>query len=292
MSDSNLQPIQNSTPELNLQNTLTNKKVQQANSHTYISVIRKELIIGEKVISAFMDANNNYYLNFTQVEKLLDLYNNAFFLYLAQAGHLSLPINQRGNAGFKSQRELVSLWSKGLISAIKVHYVQTETGAKYRAAELDLVTDFILDQAYKDNQLARTLNKALTKESLQIRCESAFVGVSPNITEIIELTNHWLSSRQMNQSVHGAFAQFCKETKIPGCHVHDRMTKLVFGQTARMAITKNQQTGEDPDIGLDYQDSPEGQLMIAKMKVKFMSYRKGTWQERVDRCFEDLTETN
>jgi hypothetical protein len=244
-------------------------------------VIRKELVIGEKVISAFMDAQGKYYLNFNQIEELLQSGRHSFIGFLAQAGLLKTVQTHTLN-------ELRSLWAKGLITVHGINYVQAETGAKYRAAELDLVAKFILNQAYKGNLVAQVLNDALLLESLQIRCESAFVGVSPNINEIIQQTNHWLSSRQMNQSVHGAFAQFCKETKIPGCHVHDWMTKLVFGQTARMAITSNQQIGEDPNVGLDYQDSPEGQLIMAKMKVKFMSYRKGTWQERVDRCFENL----
>jgi hypothetical protein len=263
-------------------------KITQMAKLDLISVIRKEIVIGEKTVLAFMDASNKYYLNIYQVENLIELGRYSFLTYLTETRAASTDRVLRENEGFKNVKELRAAWAKGLIYEHGVFSVETETGQIYRALELDLVTDFILYQSYKGNQLARTLNKALTKESLQIRCESVFVGASPNVEDIIQETNHWLSSRQMNQSVHGAFAQFCKETKIPGCHVHDRMTKLVFGQTARMAITNNQQIGEDPDIGLDYQESPEGQLMIAKMKVKFMSYRKGTWQERVDRAYSQL----
>lgn len=254
-----------------------NQAIVQSNP---ISVIRKELTIGTKTVWAYMDATGKYYLNFNQIEELLESSRHSFFGFLVQLYDLKTVHDE----GVESLR---SLWAKGLIAVHGIYCVQDESGRKYRAAELDLVAKFILDQSYKGSQIAQTINNALLAESLQIRCEAAFTGVSPNVADIIQETNHWLSSREMNKSVHGAFQQYCMAQKLPAGNIHDRMTVHVFNQTKRMAIENNQLIGEDATIGLDYQQSIKGQLAIAKMKVKFMSYRKGTWQERVDRCFID-----
>jgi hypothetical protein len=63
------------------------------------------------------------------------------------------------------------------------------------------------------------------------------------------------------------------------------MTKHIFGQSAEDARTQNQLVGTDKTIGLDHQENYEGQLLMAKVKLKFMGYRKGTWKERVGKAF-------
>ena len=65
------------------------------------------------------------------------------------------------------------------------------------------------------------------------------------------------------------------------------MTLHVFGQTARQAIASNPLVGLDESVGLDYQDNIEGQLMMAKMKLKFIAYKKGTWKQKVDKAYLD-----
>lgn len=124
-------------------------------------------------------------------------------------------------------------------------------------------------------------------ESLEIRCESLFVGVSPNVIDTHKRTNDWLSSRQDCRSVHASFNNFCQLMKYPANHVHDRLTTHIFGQTKRQALASNNLIGFDPTIGLDYQEDIDGLQQVARMKVKLQGYRKGTWMERVDRAYLD-----
>jgi hypothetical protein len=263
--------------------------IKQDNSgQTTISVIRKELMIGTKTVWAFMDAQGKYYLNVNQIEVLLELGRYAFLAYLAESGSIVFDQKLRENAGFKNISELRALWNKGLVSDPAVFSVQTETGQIYRAAELDLVTDFIIDQTIKGSKVALILNKALAKESLQIRCESAFVGTSPNILDIIQETNHWITCREVSKSVQATFQNTCMFLKYPVGHTHNRMTKNLFGQTAQQAIANNILVGEDPSVGLDYQKEGEKLILLAKMKVSFTGYRKGTWQDKVDRAYSQL----
>lgn len=244
-----------------------------------ISVVRKELVIGTKTVWAYMGANGKYYLNFNQIEELLESSRHSFFGFLVQLYDLRTVHNE----GVESLR---SLWAKGLITVHGVYYVQDESGRKYRAAELDLVAKFILDQAYNGNRLAQTINNALLAESLQIRCEAAFVGVSPNVIQVIQDINQWIACREISKSVHATFQNTCMFLKYPTAHTHNRMTKNLFGQTARQAIADNMLIGNDPSIGLDYQKEGDKLIVLANMKVKFTGYRKGTWHEKVDRAYD------
>jgi len=252
-----------------------------------ISVLRKEIIIGEKTVSAFMDAQGKYYLNVYQVENLIELGRYSFLTYLTETRAASTDHVLRENAGFKNVKELRAAWAKGLISDHGVFSVETETGQIYRALELDLVTDFILDQAYKRNSIAQTLAKALTKESLQIRCEASFIGVSPNILSIQQQTNNWLLSRKIVETTQPVFQQSCVHNKYPANHVHDYLTSLVFGQTAQQAILNNPLVGDDENCGLDHQQEAEKLELVAHMKMKFAGYRSGSYKEKLDRAYKE-----
>jgi hypothetical protein len=69
------------------------------------------------------------------------------------------------------------------------------------------------------------------------------------------------------------------------------MTQLVFHQSAKEAKMMNQLVGEHPDVGLDYQYDEQGLLLIARMKLKFCTYRTGTWQQRVIMAYEECLGT-
>jgi hypothetical protein len=101
------------------------------------------------------------------------------------------------------------------------------------------------------------------------------------------VNEQWLEYRQANKDIHAAFQNHCHGNLLPGGHVHDAMTQLVFGQTASEAKACNELIGLEPDCGLDYQSSSEGMKTIARMKLKFCTYRTGTWQQRVVRAYQD-----
>jgi len=246
-----------------------------------VSMVRQELNIGDINVNAFMDANGLYYININQAGKLIDKGANAVNDYIIS----KLVAGSFGNLGKMSYQDARTAISKGLNQSVIPIFNVNSNDIKYRVIPIDTLYHFIRYWDKKGNRKASDLIDAFGKESLLIRCEAAFVGVSPNVLDIHHATNEWLSSRQANKSVHGAFAQYCVEAKLPGRHIHDLMTTHVFGQTKRQAIACNKLVGENATVGLDYQDSVEGQLIMAKLKVKFMSYRKGSWRERVDRCF-------
>jgi hypothetical protein len=102
-----------------------------------------------------------------------------------------------------------------------------------------------------------------------------------------DVSEQWLEYRQANKDIHAAFQNHCHGNLLPGGHVHDAMTQLVFGQTASEAKACNELIGLEPDCGLDYQSSSEGMKTIARMKLKFCTYRTGTWQQRVLRAYHD-----
>jgi hypothetical protein len=258
-----------------------------------ISVRRQELIIGTKTVWAFMDATGKYYLNVNQIEELLELGRYAFLSFLALAGRLMTDRVVGSNGVIPSGHKLRMAWGKGLVTDPAVHYVQDETGRKYRAAELDLVTDFIIDQTIKGSSIALILNKALTKESLQIRCEAVFVGVSPNITDIHEESNRymerWENARTGTINAHPIFANFCKSNGINGAQAHDYLTYVVTGKTAEQARSGCELITGNPKIGLNYQPSPEELDLIGAIKMKFCTYGKGDWKSRIERAYADLT---
>jgi hypothetical protein len=248
-----------------------------------VSMVRKELTIGDKTVLAFMDAQGLYYLNSTQVAKLIDKKANAVEGYVIQNALSSLSRNE-------GVEEMRLLYRNGLgVSRSWDFTVFVENGNNqpYRVLPIKNVVDFAWFHMDKGDRLARDLVYMFSQESLEIRLECLFVGVSPNVEEIIKQSDNWIRSRQYNQSVHHAFQTNCLLNNHPANHVHDRMTLHVFGQTAKQAITSNPLVGSDESIGLDYQDNVEGQLMMAKMKLKFIGYKKGTWKQKVDKAYLD-----
>lgn len=228
-----------------------------------------------------MDAKGLYYLNSNQLGKLLCLADTSirdFVLKMAlEYPLLNLSCKDLRLAFYKGS-SLTDSWNPLSLAIVG--------NQRYRVVPIKNVVDFILHWAYRGNQKAQDINRALTDESLQIRCESVFVGVSPNVKEILRQSNEWLVGRAANKSVHAAFNSHCMSESLPVNHVHDRITKHVFGQTANQARSQNILVGEDPTIGLDYQADVDGQLLIARVKLKYMGLEKGTWQDRVDRAYE------
>lgn len=259
-----------------------------------LNVVRKEMNIGSNVILSFTDDKSEFYLNASQSGNLVDKKGNEFENYICQFNEISTSVGHCCNVEDWSAREKYMAYRLGFSMSDGMFWGEDASETKstgnnkyYRLVKVDLVSSFILFHALKGNSKAIELSQALMHESLKIRCESLFVGVSPNVKDIIESTDDWLKCRGLNKSVHPSFNNHCQLMGYPANHVHNRITQRIFGQTARQAISTNLLVGDDPTIGLDYQSSEEGQLHLARVKMKFTSYRKGTWQERADRAYYD-----
>lgn len=136
------------------------------------------------------------------------------------------------------------------------------------------------------NSLAKT--KLAAVNIMKVLDGSTFAQLAIKSTgNYKDVDQQWLEYRQANKDIHAAFQNHCHSNLLPGGHVHDAMTQLVFGQTASEARSCNELVGLEPDCGLDYQSNSEGMKLIARMKLKFCTYRTGTWQQRVIKAYED-----
>jgi hypothetical protein len=158
-------------------------------------------------------------------------------------------------------------------------------GEVLNAIPLEISTGYIDYWAAQRQLQAINLKYLLSKESLMSRVSSAFENSKTSCDRVD--TSDWLMSRKATADIHAVFHNYCNVGYLPGGHIHDAMTQLVFHQSAKDAKLKNKLVGLNPNVGLDYQHEEQGLLLIARMKLKFCTYRSGTWQQRVVAAYED-----
>lgn len=249
-----------------------NSPISLLTSKELVSMVRAEITIGNRTVLAFMDSQGNYFLNQTQITKLLGK-------------------DQKSSGDFLDSMYLKALIQedhpKGKFKVCRVHNVGNNISPYYTVWSLDLVSEYISYWADRDNQDAINIIKALFRESLKIRCEAVFVGVPPNVVEIHKQSNDWLTSRNESKSVHAAFSNYCKSNAISGKDAHNLLTMLIFGQTAAQAKIWNDLIGDDENVGPDHQESTEGLAVLSLAKIKFCGYRSRSWQENCDRAVKE-----
>jgi len=100
---------------------------------------------------------------------------------------------------------------------------------------------------------------------------------------------NWQQAREVVKYAHDGMCESAKRKGHPGHLVHDYMTTLIFGDTAKAARMK---ALVDPDsdvtIGLNHQEDAEGLRTLAKVKRKYARKRKGTWQEQVESAVREV----
>jgi hypothetical protein len=155
--------------------------------------------------------------------------------------------------------------------------------------------------AERKNQKAIAILVASAIESIERRIDAVIQAEkqpqeSLNIKEEIDALNvsfdgnmkEWEGSRDYSASMHPWFQEHCIFHHYPAAKVHDMITMFVFGQTAEMARQKQIVIeGMDESIGLNHQESKEGQEVIARVKRKFCLLKKGTWREKVERACKE-----
>jgi hypothetical protein len=187
-----------------------------------------------------------------------------------------------------ASREFKALLAKDKTAPQNFNFLQWKTplnSQPVNVLELPQVEKLLFRLSIKGHQPAIDLSEALIGLSLQQLFDDAFEVKTTPATRQSFLDEHWSPSRDYSMSMHPWFQQHCIERRYPAAKVHDFMTTLIFGQTAEQARQKPLVIdGMDASIGLNHQESPEGQEIIAKVKRKFCLLKTGTWEEKVARA--------
>lgn len=142
----------------------------------------------------------------------------------------------------------------------------------------------VLELAFKGNKEAMQASRGLAGLSLHQLFSDAFEK-EVTVEDRQDFLKEWQEVRELARISHSAFDNAVKRNKFSGRYVHDFMTVLIFGDTAKMARAKALVHGElDASIGLNHQEDIYKMGVLYRAKIKFSNLRKGTWEERVKRA--------
>jgi hypothetical protein len=171
----------------------------------------------------------------------------------------------------------------------------------YKLLPCDVASLYLTYWCSKGNKIATAIVVALTVESLELRAKNAFGNLTlESVVESLQKTNDKLITeiRVDAKAQHNIFQRACYGSKMNPSLVHDRITKLVFGYTAKEA--RDLPMTDLPDdvwlneaIGINHEHTKDPVLMqqYRDMKTKIFSYRKEkTWEEKVDRAYREVVE--
>lgn len=166
--------------------------------------------------------------------------------------------------------------------------VFTAENLKYILLPCDVAFAYLINWVAKGSQEALIIVKALGSESLEIRAAKAFQELTPTKVDTIQWkTNQRIMSiHELNEYRKGIGKAWLD--KFAGGKIHDRLTMLVFGQTASEAILANPLVDGRPTVGLNHQEDPELMEILIACKVESLRYKKGTHEEMVDRAYETV----
>lgn len=155
----------------------------------------------------------------------------------------------------------------------------------------DIATKYIFGQAVHGSGEATAICIALLDVSLNERIKVSFGGKAATLQEMQQAEAVIMSRELERQRTKDAHMLFCNAVEVFGINAakaHDYITLLISGWTAQDAREQGYLLPDtDETIGLNYQDDPYLLRWIADAKVKFGTYRKGTWQERCERAVTD-----
>lgn len=232
-----------------------------------MTVSRAIIKLGDIELAVFRLANGEYRLSEDGCEKAIDAADRSVRDFLNSKAPEALPF-------------------KGLAEGkIKVEGEKT----RIKPVTLEFAAVFWGRQARNDNQKAIALLVACAIENLQRRADKAF-GVVKSDEEYNEdfakFMEKWQIERQRLRDVHSGMQQAAMRRHHPAAQVHDYMTKLICGDTAKEARMKELvDPNADPTIGLNYREEIEDMKKLTKAKVAYAYMKKeAPWQEQVERA--------
>ena len=177
-------------------------------------------------------------------------------------------------------------------------YTFTEKNQTYKLLPCWVASAYLMYWCTKGNGSAVQIVSALMQESLELRAAKAFGQLTvEKVVETQEKTNEYLAtkSRREAKEEHCAFQRSCWQLGFVPSTVHDYLTKLVFGYSAKEArelpeVNYEDSIWEDPEIGINHHEEPILMELYRAIKRRFISYRKGTYVDRINRAYLELTE--
>lgn len=174
----------------------------------------------------------------------------------------------------------------------------TEKNQTYKLLPCNIALEYLMKWCSKGNGQAFQIVMSLAKESLELRAAKAFGQLTvEKVTQTQEKTNEYLAtkSRKEARDEHCAFQRSCWQLGFVPSTVHDYLTKLVFGYSAKEArelpgVEYLDSIWEDPEIGINHHEEPILMELYRSIKRRFISYRKGTYIDRINRAYMELTE--
>ena len=172
-----------------------------------------------------------------------------------------------------------------------------ETGATYKLLPCNVASSYLMYWCSKGDKLAVAIVSALMSESLELRARKAFGTLTPDsIIQVQQKTDDQLITelRIDAKALHNLFQRACYGSSMSPSAVHDKITKLVFRYTAKEAreLPMTELTDEvwlNEAIGINHEHTKDKALMqvYRDVKTKMFSYKKGSWEEKVDRAYQE-----
>jgi len=179
-------------------------------------------------------------------------------------------------------RYVKSLFERGALLDVLELEVVTQQGKHHRTL---LGVDAIYDVM---GEFAPSMLKIAAKGGIEAFCRAvAEVNKEPVEDGAQKLLTGWRIERNLSIVSHGNFMMCCKLYKFPASHVHNLMTTLCYNlNAAQSRLLPIVSEDLDATVGLNHQASAEQIKRVSDMKLKFASYRTGTWRERVARAYK------
>lgn len=232
-----------------------------------------QIQIGSKTVDCFKSGDGNYLFSQTSTADLIEKDHSSAVKY------------------FKSK-------------AFKVKYSKPFQPVLFQLSNIqftlvdnEAVFLYLMNAFSKGNELAGEIIRLLMSESLEIRAKVAFGDVADEAVMATQrATDEELATRERRaaRQEHGLFQQACLNLGYSPKAVHEYITKLVFGKTAKEACEQPLPPYEDevwsnPTIGINHHADPFLHQIYRDVKKAAMSYRKGGYQERVERAYVEVT---
>lgn len=216
---------------------------------------------------------------------------NKFGVSQTQAALMAYPNYKRNRAATKYSQCLETKVGKSLApNGLQLHRdIKTNSGkadaAKVNLLPLDQLLVFLKICKKLGSQPAEDLLDALAGLSLQQLFHDAF-ELEFGIESRQNYMREWQIERQRLRDVHSGMQQAAMRRHHPAALVHDYMTKLICGDTAKEARMKELvDPNADPTIGLNYREEIEDMKKLTKAKVAYAYMKKeAPWQEQVERA--------
>jgi len=225
----------------------------------------------------------------------LDIDTNEYFYSLTSIGEL-IHKPHSSPAEFLKSRAFKAIQGE----AFTPTEFSDSTGARYKLLPCDVALEYLMYWCQKGDKKASAIIFALAQESLELRARKAFGTLTlETLSDVHKLTDDALiTALRINaKDAHNTFQRACYGSKMNPSAVHDRVTKLVFGYTAKEARELPMTDLEDDvwlnqAIGINHEHTKDRALMqtYRDVKNKIFSYRKGTWEEKIDRAYREATE--